>query len=61
MGSRDNQRVQASVRAGKRNIGRSNFLRQAARQIDILIASLIAGFAVGTAYRFLFDQPTSET
>jgi hypothetical protein len=51
--------VQASVRAGKRNIGRLNFVRQAARQTGILIASLLAGLAVGVAYRFLFD-PTDK-
>ena len=47
------------MRAGKRNIGRLNFVRQAARQIGILIASLLAGLAIGVAYRFLFD-PTDK-
>ena len=44
---------------GDSDIGRSHFLRQVARQIGILIASLLAGFAVGVAYRFLFD-PAGE-
>ena len=57
MGSRDYQRVEVS--ASDSDIGRSHFLRQAARQIGILIASLLAGFAVGVAYRFLFD-PAAE-
>ena len=59
MGSRDYQRVEVS--ASDSDIGRSHFLRQAARQIGILIASLLAGFAVGVAYRFLFDRRPSET
>ena len=59
MGSRDYQRVEVSASGGDSDIGRSHFLRQAARQIGILIASLLAGFAVGVAYRFLFD-PAAE-
>ena len=44
-------------RAGREahGFGRSNFLRQAARQTGPLIASSLIGFAVGVAYRFLFD------
>ena len=59
MGSRDYQREEVSASGGDSDIGRSHFLRQAARQIGILIASLLAGLAVGVAYRFLFD-PAAE-
>jgi class 3 adenylate cyclase len=59
MESRDYQRVEVSASGGDSDIGRSHFLRQVARQIGILIASLLAGFAVGVAYRFLFD-PAGE-
>jgi hypothetical protein len=48
-----------SASGGDSDIGRSHLLRQAARQIGVLIASLLAGFAVGVAYRFLFD-PAAE-
>ncbi len=39
--------------------GRSIFLRTAARQTRLVAGSVIAGFAVGVAYRFLFD-PAGE-
>src|SRR3984957_3671120 len=55
MGSRDYQRVEVSASGGDSDVGHSNFLRQAARQPGLLVASLFAGFAVGVAYRFLFD------
>ena len=59
MGSRDYQREEVSASSSDSDIGRSHFLRQAARQIGILIASLLAGLAVRVAYRFLFD-PAAE-
>ena len=36
-------------------IGVSNFLRRAARQRGFIAASLLSGFVLGVAYRFLFD------
>ena len=42
-------------------IGRSIFLRQAARQWGFLAASLVGGFAVGVAYRILFDPAAEAT
>ena len=52
--------VRATASVGEHDIGRSNFLRQAARQPGLLVASLFAGFAVGVAYRFLFDPPVER-
>src|SRR5271166_1993090 len=46
----------ASAAEAKR---RSIFLRTAARQTRLVAGSVIAGFAVGVAYRFLFD-PAGE-
>jgi class 3 adenylate cyclase len=45
----------AILSTGEHGVGHSNFLRQAARQPGLWVASLFAGFAVGVAYRFLFD------
>jgi hypothetical protein len=45
----------AILSTGEHDVGHSSFLRQAARQPGLLVASLFAGFAVGVAYRVLFD------
>jgi adenylate cyclase len=58
MGPYDYQRTEFSA-ARDSDIGRSKFLRRAARHNRILIGSLVAGLAVGIGYRFLFD-PASE-
>jgi len=47
--------------AAERNIGRSIFWRQAARQTGFIAASLLAGFVLGVAYRALFDEPVERT
>jgi hypothetical protein len=50
----------AILSTGEHGVGHSNFLRQAARQPGPLVASLFAGFAVGVAYRFLFDPAVEQ-
>ncbi len=47
--------------AAERTIGRSIFLRQAARRTGFIAASVLGGFAVGVAYRVLFDEPAERT
>ncbi len=47
--------------AAEPGIGRSIFLRQAARQRGFLVASVVGGFAVGVAYRVLFDPAAEGT
>jgi len=47
--------------AAEPRIGRSIFLRQAARQWGFLAASLVGGFAVGVVYRVLFDPAAERT
>ena len=42
-------------------IGRSIFLRRAARQRGFIVVSLISGFVLGVAYRFLFDAADERT
>jgi hypothetical protein len=59
MGTHDYQRLEVSASFADSDIGRSKFLRQAARRTGILIVSLLGGLAVGAAYRFLFD-PADE-
>ena len=58
----------ASLRAGTivpntadRTIGRSIFWRHVARQSGFIVASLPVGFAVGVAYRFVFDLTDERT
>ncbi len=55
MGSHDDYSAKAFAGAEEHEIARSNFLRIATRQTGLLVASLVAGFAVGVAYRFFFD------
>ena len=59
MGSHDDDSASAFAGAEERKVGRSIFLRRAARETGFIAASLLVGFAVGVAYRFLFD-PTGE-
>ncbi len=47
--------------AGERTIGRSIFRRRAARETSFIVASLLAGFVAGVAYRFMFDEPSEGT
>jgi class 3 adenylate cyclase len=59
MGSHDDYSASGFAGADERKVGRSNFLRNATRQTGLLVASLLAGFAVGIAYRFFLD-PVGE-
>ena len=65
MGSRDYQREEVSTGSDGDSdigVGSQHFLRQVARQIGILIASLLAGLAVGVAYRFyLTRRPSGDS
>jgi len=58
MGSHDDS-VSAFAGAEERKVGRSIFLRRAARETGFIAASLLVGFAAGVAYRFVFD-PAGE-
>jgi class 3 adenylate cyclase len=60
MGSHDRLRVEASASVTKHDVGRSHFLQHAGRQTGLLIASVLAGIAVGVVYRLLFDPPTER-
>jgi hypothetical protein len=52
MGSHDDYSASGFADADERKVGRSNFLRNATRQTGLLVASLLAGFAVGVVYSF---------
>jgi len=60
MGSHDDS-VSAFAGAEERKVGRSIFLRRAARETGFIGASLLVGFAAGVAYRFVFDQTDERT
>jgi adenylate cyclase len=45
----------------EQKIGRSIFLRRAARQAGFIAASLLAGFVLGVAYRVAFDAADERT
>jgi class 3 adenylate cyclase len=47
--------------AAEPGIGRSIFLRTAARQAGFVAAALVGGFVVGVAYRAIFDLPDERT
>src|SRR5271166_1441870 len=47
--------------AAQWKIGRSIFLRRAARQAGFIAASLLAGFVIGVAYRAAFDPADERT
>ena len=56
MGSHDDDSASAFAGAEERKVGRSIFLRRAVRRPGFFAASLIVGFTVGVAYRFIFDD-----
>jgi hypothetical protein len=60
MGSHDRLRVEASASVTRHDVGRSHFLQHAARQTGLLIASMLAGIAVGVVYRLLLDPPAER-
>ena len=47
----------AGASAAARAAGRSIFLHQAARQWRFLVGAALGGFAIGVAYRAIFDRP----
>lgn len=59
MGSHNHHGASAFAGDEERKVGRSIFLRRAARETGLLVTALLAGFAVGVAYRFFLD-PVGE-
>ena len=46
--------------AAEPRIGRSIFLRRAARQPGVLVGYFLGGFFLGVVYRFVFDEPAER-
>jgi len=61
MGSHDDDSASAFSGAEEREIGRSIFLRRAARETGFIAASLLAGFVLGVGYRIAFDPSDERT